>query len=162
MSVPDPEFLDPAIQTSQDWAHLETYFRDRGQAFEAEPAPRQFAGGLGNLNYLIRLDGEPTVLRRPPAGPLPKGGNDMAREYRVLSRLWRAFPLAPRASLLCEDEAVLGAPFFLMEYRSGRVVHGELPADLADAGQALSRMMIEVLAEFHAVRPEAVDLDTLG
>ncbi|MBT5415530.1 MAG: phosphotransferase family protein, partial [Rhodospirillaceae bacterium] len=131
-------------------------------AFEPTPTPPQFAGGFGNLNYRVEIDGRPMVLRRPPAGPLPPGGNDMGREHRVLSRLWRAFPLAPRATLFCEDEAVLGAPFFVMEYRPGLVVRGDLPPVLHGRGAALGRMMIETLAAFQAVDPAAVDLDTLG
>jgi hypothetical protein len=43
------------------------------------PAARQFGGGFGNLNYLIEIDGGPAVLRRPVAGPLPRGANGMAR-----------------------------------------------------------------------------------
>ena len=156
-----PGFL-PEIREPQDWARLGAYLAGRGMVLDAEPPPRQFAGGFGNLNFLIAVDGEARVLRRPPAGPLPPGGNDMGREHRVLSRLWRAFPLAPRALLFCDDEEVLGAPFFLMQYRPGIVVHETLPAALAGKERALSEMMVDVLAEFHAVDPAAVDLDTLG
>ncbi len=157
-----PGFLDAATQAPQPWERLAAWLGDRGHAFAAAPPPRQFAGGMGNLNYLVELDGRPMVLRRPPAGPLPPGANDMAREYRVLSRLWREFPLAPRAHVFCDDLAVLGAPFFVMEYRPGLVVHGELPRRLAGEGAALSRMLVEVLAALHAVEPASVDLDTLG
>ena len=62
-----------------------------------EPPPRQFAGGLANLNYLIHLDGKPAVLRRPPMGELPAGAYDMAREFRILSRLPDALPFVPAA-----------------------------------------------------------------
>src|SRR5581483_6525319 len=55
------------------------------------------------------------------------GAHDMAREYRVLSRLWQAFPPAPRALLLCEDHGVVGATFFVMEFRSGVVIWDEIP-----------------------------------
>jgi len=157
-----PGFLDPAIQEPQPWARLRDHLAVDGMELADDPAPKQFAGGFGNLNYLVVVDGTPTVLRRPPAGPLPPGGNDMGREYRVLSRLWQAFPLAPRAHHFCEDESVLGAPFFLMEYRPGLVVHDTLPGILASQGRALSEMMVEVLAAFHAVSPAEVDLDTLG
>ncbi|MBX6370419.1 MAG: phosphotransferase, partial [Rhodospirillales bacterium] len=89
--------------------------------------PRQFAGGFGNLNYLLDLDGRQVVLRRPPPGPLPPGANDMAREHRILSVLWRAFPLAPQGLHFCADSSVLGAPFQLIEYRSGLVIRESLP-----------------------------------
>ena len=161
-SVSTDSFLDPAVAAPQNWDALSAWLSGQGMNFSPEPAPPQFAGGFGNLNYRVEIDGRPMVLRRPPAGPLPPGGNDMGREYRVLSRLWQAFPLAPRATLFCDDEAVLGAPFFLMEYRPGLVVRGALPAILEGRGAALGRMMIDTLAAFQAVDPASVGLDELG
>jgi aminoglycoside phosphotransferase (APT) family kinase protein len=155
-------FLVPEASLPQDWAKLADYLKFQGLTLETDPAPRQFAGGFGNLNYLIRVDGEKRVLRRPPPGPLPPGGNDMGRESRVLLRLWREFPLAPRALLYCEDESVLGKPFFIMEYKSGRTIKGELPPDLVGHERALCELLVTVLGQFHAVDPAAVDLDTLG
>lgn len=155
-------FFARAHQQPQDWQALATYLGRAGHVLEITPEPRQFAGGFGNLNYLVQLDGAPFVLRRPPTGPLPPGANDMGREYRVLSRLWKDFPLAPRAILFCDDDAILGAPFFLMEYRPGLVVHKTIPPVLATKGGDLSRMMMDVLASFQAVDPAAVDLDSLG
>jgi len=161
-SVSTDSFLDPAVAAPQNWDRLADWLAGQGMDFAPSPTPPQFAGGFGNLNYRIEIDGRPMVLRRPPAGPLPPGGNDMGREYRVLSQLWQAFPLAPRAHLYCEDEAVLGAPFFVMEYCPGIVVRGDMPARLAGRGKELGRMMIETLAAFQAVDPAAVDLDSLG
>lgn len=87
-AVVDAEgFLIPEASQPQDWARLADYLGEHGFSFTPEPAPRQFAGGMGNLNYLLELDGTPCVIRRPPPGPLPPGANDMAREHRVLSRL---------------------------------------------------------------------------
>jgi aminoglycoside phosphotransferase (APT) family kinase protein len=91
----------------QDWPALARWLAARGMRLAPE-SPRQFAGGFGNLNYRIVVDGRPAVLRRPPAGPLPAGANDMAREHRILSRLWQRYPLAPRALAFCPDPAVLG------------------------------------------------------
>ena len=108
------------------------------------------------------MDDAVCVLRRPPLGPLPPGANNMGREYKVLSGLWRAFPLAPQAHLFCDGPAVLGAPFFIMEYRPGLVVRDTLPAALTGRGVALSRMLIGVLADFQRVDPAAVGLDNLG
>jgi aminoglycoside phosphotransferase (APT) family kinase protein len=104
-------------------------------------------------------------LRRPPAGPLPYGGNDMAREYRILSTLWREYPLAPRAVLFCDEASVLGAPFQIIEYRPGMVIRDTLPPDVAgrpEAGALLSRQLVESLAALHAVDPAQVGLGTLG
>ena len=155
-------FVDPAVQADQPWDRLAAHLREHGHAFSLAPSPRQFAGGFGNLNYLIVLDGKPAVLRRPPAGPLPPGGNDMTREHRVLSRLGRAFPLVPRTLHFSADESVLGAPFFIMEYRPGLVVRAELPPSLAGQGEALSHMLVDILAMLHRIDPAAVDLADLG
>jgi aminoglycoside phosphotransferase (APT) family kinase protein len=75
----------------------------------------QFPGGHSNLTYLLRWRGRELVLRRPPVGASVKSAHDMGREHRVLSRLHPHYPKAPRALALCEDPAVAGAPFFLME-----------------------------------------------
>jgi aminoglycoside phosphotransferase (APT) family kinase protein len=91
----------------------------------------------------------------------------MGREYRVLSRLWKAFDKAPHALLYCDDETVIGAPFFVMERKDGVVVRETVPeifgggADV-DANSALSRVVMTTLAEFHAVDPAACGLDDLG
>lgn len=155
-------FLAPEHSEPQDWDKLAAWLKEQGHDFAPEPPPRQFAGGFGNLNYMLEIDGKQYVLRRPPAGPLPPGANDMNREHTVLKGLWREFPLAPRAILFCDDEDVLGAPFFVMEYRPGLVVHDTLPDVLTDEGKALSEMMVGVLADFHAVGPAKVGLEALG
>src|SRR5437762_12214213 len=77
MSVQPGEFSEVTHSIPQDWASLAHYLARRGIVFGPDP-PRQFARGYGNLNYLIEIDSELAVLRRPPAGPLPYGGNDMA------------------------------------------------------------------------------------
>jgi len=86
----------------------------------------------------------------------------MAREFKVTSRLWKRFPLAPRAILLCEDIAELGAPFLIMQYRPGLVIHMDLPEALESKTADLSKMIIKVLHEFQNVDPAQVELDDLG
>jgi aminoglycoside phosphotransferase (APT) family kinase protein len=91
----------------------------------------------------------------------------MQREYTALSVLYRAFPYAPRAFVYCDDDSVIGAPFFVMERRRGVVVRGVVPdcfggGEDPDANRTLSRVVIDVLAEFHAVDPTPLGLDGLG
>ncbi|HEY3910925.1 MAG TPA: phosphotransferase family protein [Stellaceae bacterium] len=157
-------FRPAGSAVAQDWSALRRWLGARGGVLGAT-APRQFGGGLGNLNYLVEVDGRPAVLRRPPAGPLPRGANDVAREHQVLSALWRAYPLAPRALWFCRDPGVLGAPFQIIEHRAGIVIRDSLPAGLInppDIGAVLSRHLVESLAALHAVDPQAIGLDTLG
>jgi aminoglycoside phosphotransferase (APT) family kinase protein len=155
----------PAANTlPQDWAALDRWLAFRGAALGSAP-PRQYARGFGNLNYLIEVDGRPAVLRRPPRGELPRGANDMAREYRILSSLWRAYPLAPRALFFCPDLGVLGAPFQIIEHRAGIVIGDALPAGLGETpeiGAALSRHLVESLTALHTVAPQEIGLGTLG
>ena len=150
---------------AQDWPRLARHLESHDLRFALDSPPRQFSSGFANYNYLVEVDGEPCVLRRPPPGPLPPGAHDMVREYRVLSRLWREFPLAPRAFHLCEDSSVLGAPFFLMEYRPGISIGAELPSVLvgrtAQAGR-IAAHLVDALTDLHRIDPAAVDLDSLG
>jgi aminoglycoside phosphotransferase (APT) family kinase protein len=160
----DVELRSAAETVPQDWGSLARYLNRFGVALGREP-PRQFAGGFGNLNYLIAINGGPAVLRRPPRGPLPAGANDMSREHRILSRLWQAYPLAPRALFYCAEAGVLGAPFQIIEYRAGIIIRDALPPFLAgrpEIGAALSRQLVESLAVLHAVDPARIGLHTLG
>ena len=149
----------------QDWPRLAAHLAAHGHRLDRDPPPRQFAGGFGNLNYLIGLDGRPAVLRRPPPGPLPPGANDMARESRILSHLETAFPLAPRLLHFAADPHVFGAPFLIMEYRPGLVIGGNLPAEVAgrpDIGAEIADNLVRVLASLHAIDAEAIGLGGLG
>ncbi len=162
----EPNFLAAEAETAQDWSALSAHLSAHGLQFDPESdRPRQFAGGFGNLNYLIRLDGAPAVLRRPPMGDIPPGANDMKREDRILSRLWRAFPLAPRSLHYSPDKEIIGNHFLIMEYRAGLTIGGSWPEFLAgrdDIGAALGGMLVDTLVAFHAVEPADVDLGEFG
>ncbi len=125
---------------------------------------RQFGGGAANLTYLLDYGTHQYVLRRPPLGPVAKSAHDMGREYAVLSQLWRVFPLAPRAFLYCNDPAVIGSSFFIMERRQGVVVRRTLPDEFAtpDAARRMSQALVDALAAFHAVDYQAIGLENLG
>ncbi len=161
----EPNLRLPANSVPLDWdaarRHLATY----GLALDRDPPPRQFAGGLANLNYLIHLDGRPAVLRRPPMGELPAGSHDMAREHRILSRLPDALSFVPRSLFLCSDPAVLGAPFQILEYRPGLVIRASMPPELAgrpEAGARLSQVLLETLVAIHGVDTAEIGLGELG
>jgi aminoglycoside phosphotransferase (APT) family kinase protein len=126
---------------------------------------RQLTGGYANLTYLLRFGTHEYVLRRPPPPPVPPGAHDMAREYRVLSVLHTAYPLAPRAYLFCDDPAVLGVPFFVMERRQGMVIGQVMPQPYASDPalcRRLSTALIDALVELHHVDFRALGLETLG
>ncbi|MBX9641410.1 MAG: phosphotransferase family protein [Mycobacteriaceae bacterium] len=140
-----------AACSPQNWAALSVWLRGRGMVLDAVE-PRQFANGLANLNYLISVDGRLVVLRRPPGGQLAEGASDMAREFRVLSRLHAHYRRAPQAIAFCEDASVLGSPFQLIEYRPGTVVSDSVPEQLAAIPTArLADEFVTALAELHSI-----------
>jgi aminoglycoside phosphotransferase (APT) family kinase protein len=125
----------------------------------------QFPNGAANLTYLLRIGGHELVLRRPPMGQIAPGAHDMRREFRVLSRLWRSFDRAPRAHLFCDDHAVLGADFFVMERRRGDVVRTEIPDRMRghrDVGHRIALALVDAMAELHALDPGPCGLADLG
>ena len=148
-----------------DERRVEEFLRGKLTGTENPLTVRQFGGGAANLTYLLDYGSREYVLRRPPLGPVAPSAHDMARESKVLLRLWQAFPLAPRAFLFCDDESVVGAPFFVMERRQGVVIRGSIPAVYSswrDAPARMSRALIESLADLHAVDFEAIGLGDLG
>ena len=155
-----------------DWERLETYLRtafaDLDQPVSLDPSPMrvlQFPHGAANLTYLLRFGDEEFVLRRPPLGRVAPGAHDMVREHRVLSRLWRVLPTAPRAFLACRDHDVIGADFVVMERRHGVVVRGEIPPEMADhpdVGRRLGFAVVDAMADLHLVDPASCDLGDLG
>ncbi|MFP6564240.1 MAG: phosphotransferase family protein [Myxococcota bacterium] len=154
-----------------DEARLTAYLRGKLEGSEAALRVEQFGGGHANLTYLLRFgDGDAAVeyvLRRPPLGPVAPGAHDMKREYRALSKLWQAFAVAPRAFLYCEDEAILGADFFVMQRRGGVVVRREVPEVFGagndpEANRKLSEVLVDTLVELHAVDANAIGLGEIG
>src|SRR5215207_337225 len=155
-----------------DWESLAGYLRARlpgvaGQEFDAATplTVEQFPGGHSNLTYLLRFGGREFVMRRPPFGPVPPKAHDMAREFRILEALHPVYPLAPRPLLLCEDAAVVGSVFYLMERRRGLVVRSEEPPELEGRPgerRRASAALVDALAELHAVDIRAHGLDSLG
>jgi aminoglycoside phosphotransferase (APT) family kinase protein len=160
----DTQFRQPAAIVEQPWPQLASYLASQRMRLDPMP-PRQFAGGLANLNYLVHIDGRPAVLRRPPAGPSAEGANDMAREWRVLSRLHAGYPLAPRGLHFCADHTVLGCDFQIIEYRAGHAVGGTLPIAIRerdDVGDQLTDALLDAMITLHTIDPQAVGLDDLG
>ena len=140
--------------------------RERARARRHAPLEiQQFPGGYSNLTYLVR-SGRPRVGPAPSAaGAAVRGGHDMLREYRLLSRAGaRSTPKAPRPLAACEDVAVLGAPFYLMERVRGVILRAAA-AGRRDAGSTCARSRrrcVDTLAELHAVDVGAAGLADLG
>jgi len=154
MSPMPPEFTPVREGEQIDTQALAGYLRGKLEGVEAGLTVRQFPGGHSNLTYLLETGGREYVLRRPPLGPVAPKAHDMAREYNVLRAVHPLFPPAPRVFLLCDDPAVIGAIFFIMERRHGLVLRRELPSQYAsdpDFGRCVSEAFVDCLAALHAV-----------
>ncbi|WP_261559137.1 phosphotransferase family protein [Frankia tisae] len=122
------------------------------------------AGGTSNLTYLLRLDDRRYVLRRRPLGQTAPRAHDMHREFTVLDALrGRGLP-TPAVHAYHEEPDVLGAPFYLMDYQAGTIVHGPGDAAGVSASQAteLSRQVISTLARLHELGEDDLRLDGFG
>jgi aminoglycoside phosphotransferase (APT) family kinase protein len=127
------------------------------------------AAGMSNLTYTVTPDGaspaDAVILRRPPTGAVLATAHDMAREYTVITALGPTDVPVPRTLHLCEDPAVLGAPFYVMERVEGVHVVSEIPAGYADAPErrrAIGEGLVDVLADLHAVDYRQVGLGEFG
>jgi aminoglycoside phosphotransferase (APT) family kinase protein len=125
----------------------------------------QFPAGFSNLTYLLRAGDRELVLRRPPIGAKIKTAHDMSREYRILSHLHPVYNKVPRPLLFCEDETILGAPFYVMERVTGVILRAQPPRGLELSPtmmRNLSETFIANLAEIHEIDYEAAGLGDLG
>ena len=142
------------------------FLRENIPGLKGELVIEQFPSGHSNLTYLLRFGEQEIVLRRPPFGAKGiKAGHDMGREFRILSRLHQVYPPAPEPLATCEDEAVMGAPFYVMERKKGVILRRDPPAGLQlDPGtmRKLSGSLIDNLAEIHRVDYQSIGLADLG
>jgi aminoglycoside phosphotransferase (APT) family kinase protein len=146
-------------------APLCRYLRGKLDGIGDQLEIEQFPGGHSNLTYLLRSGACEYVLRRPPLGPVAPKAHDMAREFRVLRAVNPCFPPAPAVYLLCEDPAVIGAPFFVMERRRGVVIRREIPALLRGQDHLPARAseaFVQCLAQLHSIDVERHGLVSLG
>ena len=122
------------------------------------------SGGKSNLTFELTSDAGEAVLRRPPDGPLLPRAHDMGREARVQRAL--ADTPVPVAAILLEDAGeLIGVPFYVMEKVDGYVVRDTLPAGWAESAQdrrAIANVLVDTLADLHAVDPDEVGLSGFG
>jgi aminoglycoside phosphotransferase (APT) family kinase protein len=149
-----------------DLEALKRYMRGRIEDLpEGELEVRQFPSGASNLTYLLKVADWEGVLRRPPLGPVPPKAHDMNRESKILSHIHPAFPLAPEPYFLCEDESIIGAPFYIMERRRGVILDEAFPEGYEPTPElclGISETVVETLVELHAVDWREASLKDLG
>ncbi|MBS0660089.1 MAG: phosphotransferase family protein [Verrucomicrobia bacterium] len=129
------------------------------------PEVTQFPGGASNLTYRLHYPCRDLVLRRPPAGQKAKSAHDMLREARVLRALRPVYPQVPQVVAVCDNPAVLGVDFFVMERLAGIIPRQDFPPRLGlDAARTrqLCLNVIDKLIELHAVEWRGTELQSLG
>jgi aminoglycoside phosphotransferase (APT) family kinase protein len=146
-----------------DVGQLADYMTSHVEGFHGPLEVRQFRGGQSNPTYLLQADSGRYVLRRKPPGKLLKSAHAVDREFRIISALYGAdFPV-PRPYLLCEDEAVIGTMFYIMECVDGRIFW-ELDLPESDPGEraAIYDSVNETIAKLHSFDYEALGLADFG
>lgn len=160
--------IDVLPHNRLDEQALDRYLSTHLKAYEQLLQLRQFPGGYSNPTYALSTRttaGERCeyVLRKRPAGQLLPSAHQVDREYRVMRALAGTDVPVPRTHVLCEDPAVLGQSFFLMDRVEGRIFSDPaMPGCSAQERGVVSEAMISTLARLHAVDPAAVGLSDFG
>ncbi|MBM4763681.1 phosphotransferase family protein [Bacillus sp. B15-48] len=126
---------------------------------------RQFSSGKSNLTYVLKAGDWEAVLRRPPFGPLAPKAHDMNREYNLLKKVHKVFPYAPEPYVYCDDHAVLGCNFYIMERKNGNPITDELIVQnnlTIEDKRHISTLMVEAMVDLHQIDYKQAGLGNLG
>ena len=149
-----------------DLQKVEQYLREHIEGIgEGSLQVRQFPSGASNLTYLVQIGSWEGVLRRPPFGPVPPKAHDMEREAGLLQHISPVFPLAPRPYVFCNDMAIMGVPFYVMERRHGVVVNEKFPEGVTPTEELctnLSHNVVDTLVHIHGIDWQAAGLSQFG
>jgi aminoglycoside phosphotransferase (APT) family kinase protein len=142
---------------------LKPFFDELGLG-EGMPHCERIGEGHSNITFLVRRGGERCVLRRPPRPPLPPSAHDVLREARLLRALEGTAVRVPRVIATCDDESIMGVPFYVMEEMEGTVITDAVPGELdtPDERERIGRELIEALAEIHEADWRAAGLEGFG
>ena len=142
---------------------IERFLSDNVAGFRGPLAAERFAGGQSNPTYRLRAASGDYVLRKKPPGPLLPSAHAVDREFRVMRALAATAVPVPRVYALCEDEAVTGSAFYVMEHLDGRICWDQrLPGVAPEERGAMFASMNRVIADLHSVDYAALGLDDFG
>jgi aminoglycoside phosphotransferase (APT) family kinase protein len=144
---------------------LELYLKKQIPDLRGALQIQQFPSGYSNLTYCLQFGERELVLRRPPFGAKIKTAHDMAREYRILAGLIQVYPKVPQPLLYCDDESLIGAPFYVMERVNGVILRAQPPAGInlsPELMRRLSESCIDNLAEIHQIDYTGAGLGEFG
>lgn len=147
-----------------DERRLQRYLQSHIEDFGADMEVRQFQGGASNPTFLLSTNSTKSlrryVLRKKPSGPLLSSAHQVEREHRVMAALAGHVPV-PRMRLFCEDTAVIGTAFYVMDFLEGRIFRNAgLPGLSQGERAAIYDQMNMTLAGLHALDPSALGRPT--
>ncbi|TYP90285.1 phosphotransferase family protein [Blastococcus xanthinilyticus] len=134
-------------------------------AGRSAPGVRQFSGGASNLTYLLDYGDLELVLRRPPHGHKAASAHDMGREVRVQQRLRPHLDVVAEIHGFCQDPAVIGSDFYVMERLEGTILTRRLPEGVQlppERARVLGETAYDTLADLHSIDVDAAGLADLG
>ena len=141
----------------QEW--INDNVKDSGNIKNIE----QFKGGQSNPTYKILTENNAYVLRRKPPGKLLPKAHAIDREYKVITALYETDVPVPKTYGLCEDDSVVGTPFFLMEYVDGTVYWDHmLPKCSSEERALIYKNKNKVISNLHSVDYKKVGLEDYG
>jgi aminoglycoside phosphotransferase (APT) family kinase protein len=143
---------------------LATYLSNKLEGFTGQLTVRQFGQGQSNPTFLLGSGDREWVLRKKPPGKLLPSAHAVDREYRVIKALQDTDVPVPEAYLLCEDDTIIGTPFYVMKRAVGRIFRNPSAPEVSSAEEraAIFDAMNETLARLHQVDLKAVGLEDFG
>jgi aminoglycoside phosphotransferase (APT) family kinase protein len=163
MSSPAAGLRPPPEQHAFDTTLLGDWMQRHIEGFSGPVDVRQFEGGQSNPTFLVQSPSHRYVLRRKPAGKLLPSAHAVDREYRVIVALAGSQVPVAKAYALCEDPAVIGTAFYVMDYVEGRLFWDAALPEVAGGGRrAIYEEMTRVIAALHSVDYNAVGLGDYG
>ena len=143
---------------------LARYLADKLEGFAGELTVKQFGQGQSNPTFLLGSGDREWVLRKKPPGKLLPSAHAVDREYRAIKALQDTDVPVPEACLLCEDDTVVGTPFYVMKRAEGRIFRNPSMPEVSSADErgAIFEAMNETLAKLHQVDLKAVGLEDFG
>lgn len=159
-----PVIVEPLAVHRIDAEALSAWLRDKAPEAAEGLQVRQFQGGMSNPTYfLTTAAGTRYVLRKKPPGKLLPKAHAVDREHRVMQALANTAVPVPRMVAYCDDPAVIGAEFFVMDYVDGRVIPSPAMGPIArEQRPAMAYSLIDTLAELHNVDWRGVGLEGFG
>jgi aminoglycoside phosphotransferase (APT) family kinase protein len=161
---PAPEGIEP-VPEGIEIAGVTAWFEAHAPSVVPPLRFSLIAGGRSNFTYTVTDSaGQRFVLRRPPLGPLLPSAHDMGREHRIMAALAESPVPVPPLIGLCTDEAVTGAPFYVMRFVDGLILRDPAAAATVPEGirLAAAQSLVDVMADLHSFDPAAVGLGDLG